>query len=93
MEVHGDTRQQYVDFAGAAEEDSACFGAWARGVAEDGEVMDWLERLPVPKRQPNLVFAAARWHGVAAPGPYAGLRVALLADDGRIEQTILDRAT
>ncbi len=45
------------------------------------------------KRQPNLVFAAARWHGVPAPGPYAGLRVALLGDDGTIRATILARAT
>ena len=31
----------------------------------------WLERPAGAKRQPNLVFAAARWHGVPAPGPYA----------------------
>ena len=53
----------------------------------------WLETLPEDKRQPNLVFAAARWHGVPAPGPYAGLRDALLADDGTIRATILERAT
>ena len=41
------------------------------------------------KKQPNLVFAAARWHGVPAPGPYAGLRDALLGDDGTIRATIL----
>jgi hypothetical protein len=93
MEVHGDTRQQYVEFAEDARADSPCFAEWAAGVADDPEVLDWLERLPVPKRQPNLVFAAGRWHGVAAPGPYAGLRRALLEDDGAIESTIRARAT
>ena len=39
------------------------------------------------------MFAAARWHGVAAPGPYDGLRDALLSDDGTIRATILARAT
>ena len=39
------------------------------------------------------MFAAARWHGVAAPGPYAGLRAALLGDDGTIRDTIMARAT
>ena len=53
----------------------------------------WIESLPGLKRQPNLVFAAARWHGVPAPGPYDGLRDALLADDGVIRATIMARAT
>ena len=39
-----------------------CAEQWALGVAEDAEVQHWLAGLPKPKRQPNLVFAAARWH-------------------------------
>ena len=39
------------------------------------------------------MFAAARWHGVPAPGPYAGLRDALLGDDGTIRATIMTRST
>ena len=56
-------------------------------------MLAWLATLPRAKQQPNLVFAAARWHGVPAPGPYAGLRDALLADDGTIRTTITRRAT
>ena len=56
-------------------------------------MLAWVATLPPVKQQPNLVFAAARWHGVPAPGPYAGLRDALLADDGTIRATILARAT
>ena len=93
MQVHGETREQYLEFADDARTDSPCFAAWADGVAGDPDVLAWLGRLPVPKRQPNLVFAAARWHGVPAPGPYAALRDALLGDTGAIEATILARAT
>jgi hypothetical protein len=91
--LFGDIAQEYDDFAGYCEGDSPTFVDWARGVAGDREVVDWLAGLPLLKRQPNLVFAAARFHGVPAPGPYAGLRAALLGDDGSIRSTILGRAT
>lgn len=89
----GSIAERYLDFASYAEGDSTCFAAWARGVAGDPEVHAWLGGLPRPKQQPNLVFAAARWHGAPAPAPYDVLRGALLADDGRIRTTILERAT
>lgn len=91
METRGPLTPLYADFAAAS--DSSCFTEWALGVAGDAEVHGWLATLPDGKRQPNLVFAAARWHGVPAPGPYAGLRDALLRDDGTIRATILARAT
>lgn len=95
MELFADIPTQYADFAAHAD-GSPCFEAWARGVVEDPEVQAWVRTLPGIKQQPNLVFAAARWHGVPAPGPYAGLREALLADDaggGPIRATIMQRAT
>ncbi|GAB6984552.1 DUF2332 family protein [Nocardioides pyridinolyticus] len=85
--------QQYREFALDARDYSPCFDDWATRVAEDPEVLAWLERLPLPKQQPNIVFAAARWHGVPAPGPYDGLRAALLGDDGTVVATILARST
>ena len=93
MEPYADVRSQYVEFGAHAAPDSACFAEWCRGVVEDDEVIGWLSSLPPIKQQPNLVFAAARWHGVPAPGPYDGLRTALLADDGAIRTTILTHAT
>ncbi|GAB4008615.1 DUF2332 domain-containing protein [Nocardioides ultimimeridianus] len=93
MLLFGETAHEYVDFAGYCEGDSPTFVEWARGVAGDEEVLDWLSELPANKRQPNLVFAAARLHGVPAPGPYSGLRAALLADEGSIRATILAHAT
>lgn len=93
MKLDGDVRGMYEEFADYAEESSPTFAAWARRVAGDREVIAWLSSLPQIKRQPNLVFAAARRHGVRAPGPYEGLRRALLADGGAIRGTILSRAT
>ncbi|GAA1477284.1 DUF2332 domain-containing protein [Nocardioides aestuarii] len=92
MELFTEVARQYSDFADYAG-DSPCFEDWARQVASDPEVQAWIAALPPIKQQPNLVFAAARWHGVPAPGPYAGLRDALLADDGTIVATIRARAT
>ena len=93
MDPYAAAREQYLRFAEEASGESPCFAAWASGVAEDPEVLAWIEELPGLEKQPNLVFAAARWHGVRAPGPYAGLRAALLADDGAIRTTILTRST
>jgi len=92
MQLYGDLADDYRDFAGYARGDSPCFESWALAVADD-DVKAWLTELPPVKRQPNLVFAAARWHGVEAPGPYADLRAALLGDDGTIRDTILSRST
>ena len=93
MDLTAAAAHQYREFALDARDYSPCFDDWATRVAEDPEVLGWIERLPLPKQQPNLVFAAARWHGVPAPGPYDGLRAALLGDDGSIVDTILARST
>ncbi|WP_372734848.1 DUF2332 domain-containing protein [Nocardioides sp.] len=93
MTPHGETRAQYAEFARHTAGQSDCFTDWADAVVADPDVLAWIDSLPGIKRQPNLVFAAARWHGVPAPGPYAGLREALLGDDGAIRATILERAT
>jgi hypothetical protein len=98
VEIYGDTATVYRDFALEAY-GSPCFRDWALGVAADPDVLGWLQTLPERKRQANLVFASARWHGVPAPGPYDGLRAALLGDGpadgggGPIRATILARAT
>jgi hypothetical protein len=93
VELYTDVAGQYADFATYARGDSPCFEDWADGVAADPEALAWIAALPPVKQQPNLVFAAARWHGVPAPAPYAALRAALLGDDGAIRATILERAT
>jgi hypothetical protein len=93
MQLHGDLAERYRDFADYARGDSPCFESWARRVAEDPAVLGWLADLPETKQQPNLVFAAARWHGAPAPGPYDGLRAILLEDTGAVRRTVMERAT
>lgn len=93
MLMDGEIAERYRDFATYAEGDSACFRAWALGVAEDPEIHAWLADLPRPKQQPNLVFAAARWHGATTPSAYTELRRTLLEQETTVKQTIRERAT
>jgi hypothetical protein len=43
---------------------SPCYEEWALGVAGDLELRTLLDELPEPKRQPNLLFTAARYVGI-----------------------------
>jgi Uncharacterized protein conserved in bacteria (DUF2332) len=84
---------RYSDFALATSGQSACFEQWANEVAGDHDMLAWIAELPEEKQQPNLVFAAARWYGVSAPGPYSALRDAVISDHGGIRETIMSRST
>lgn len=92
MDLFDGTRETYLAFAEHAA-DSPTLAGWSRAVAEDEEVLAWLGRLPVLKQQPNLVYAAARWHGLEPTAAYDELRRLLLGDDGPLRATILARAT
>ncbi|WP_435198329.1 DUF2332 domain-containing protein [Janibacter sp. GS2] len=97
MDDLADVGDFYRDFARQeAKGESLTFERWAAGVAEDPEVLALLEGLPVAKRQPNLVFAAARWHGAAtsaADPEYAALRSVLVGGWPHVRETILARST
>ncbi len=93
METYTDISSQYLNFASFAHDESPCFEEWALGVARDEELTALLERLPAVKQQPNLVFAAARWHGVPAPSPYEVFRRELLVGWDAIRTTVLERST
>lgn len=72
---------------------SPCYRAWANGVADDPDVLRRLSDLPTLKQQANLVFAAARRHGLE-PGPYDDLRDLLLGPEWpAVRDTILVRRT
>ncbi len=88
----GDVQQSYRDFAREEVELSACYANWAAAVAEDPEVLELLATLPMSKRQPNLVFAAARWHG-SGIGPYDDLRTTVLNCWEEVRATVLARST
>lgn len=87
-----DIRENYRYHA-AEMSTSACYHAWASGVADDAEVLRVLSDLPTPKQQANLVFAAARRHGLE-PGPYEDLRALVLGPGWpAVRRTILARRT
>ncbi len=73
------TQELYRTFASrAARGNSACYQEWADGTADDAGLRQLIDPLPALKRQPNLVFAAARYVGVE-PGAFTCFRRALLS--------------
>lgn len=68
------------------------YADWAHGVAQDRAMLSRLVQLPAAKRQANLLFAAARLHGVEAPA-WSEAAALIGARWSRIEATILERAT
>ena len=92
METFGTVEDRYADFAAYAT-DSPCFAEWATRAADDPEFHAWLADLSELKQQPNLVFAAARWHGAPAPGPYEGFMATLRTHEDAVKDTIRVRAT
>jgi hypothetical protein len=53
--------QNYRDFAEEAAGRSPAYQSLSLAVADDAGVLAFLQALPPPKRQPNLLFAAARY--------------------------------
>lgn len=71
---------------------SACYEAWAHGVAADPATIALIDELPPAKRQPNLVFSAAGFHG-ATVSPYEPFREWLHANWATVRETARTRAT
>jgi hypothetical protein len=69
---------------------SPTYEDWSLGVATDPDLIALIDELPKPKRQPNLLFAAARYVGVPA-GPYADVREAVLDRWPEIRAIILEK--
>lgn len=83
------TAESYRRFAVAeAHGWSPTYEQWALGVADDTDLLARLDELPTPKRQPNLLFAAARYTGVPA-GPFPAFRDAVLDRWPRIREVML----
>src|SRR5215472_19001278 len=86
------TAENYRVWAREAHGRSPAYESLAGSVADDDLVLGFLAALPPPKRQPNLLFAAARYLLGAPPG-IGSLRG--LAGQSRAELTelILARRT
>ncbi len=87
------TQELYRTFASReARGNSACYQEWADGTADDAELLQVIDTLPGLKKQPNLVFAAARYVGVE-PGPFIHFREALLSRWPEIREVVLSKRT
>lgn len=64
----------------------------ARAIATDPAMLAFLAALPEPKRQPNLLFAAARWLA-GTPDNYATLRTVVLEHRAALTELMLARRT
>lgn len=71
---------------------SPLYAQWAAAVAADDQVIERLLALPALKRQANLLFAAARVHGIELR-PWAEVRADLLEYWPAIRATMLQRRT
>ena len=86
------TADNYRMFGREARGRSPVYESLAASVADDALVLDFLRTLPRPKRQPNLLFAAARYL-LGAPPEIATLRGLIQRDEAELTQVMLARRT
>ena len=88
-----DTSLWYRSFAEVeARGNSAIYEDWGFGVSQDPAVLALIDRLPEPRRQPNLVFGASRHLG-APIAPYESFRRWVSAHWFEVEQLARTRTT
>jgi hypothetical protein len=87
------TAQEYREFgAREARGRSALYEEFSYGVAGDRDLLALIDRLPPPKRQPNLLYAAVR-HVSGTPADFAALKQAVLDNSDAVLATMLARRT
>lgn len=62
------TAERYRRFAREAAERSPIYAAWSAAIADDDELIELIDTLPVADRQPVLVLTAARYSGLSPRG-------------------------
>ncbi len=82
----------YRAFAAGARGRSPAYESLAESVAEDAAILRFLDSLPPQKRQPNLLFAAARYL-LGEPVDIARLRALVSQNRARLAGTMLARRT
>ncbi|MGH3218156.1 MAG: DUF2332 domain-containing protein [Streptosporangiaceae bacterium] len=87
-----ETAERYREFAREAHGRSAAYEALAEAVACSGMVLGFLGTLPEAKRQPNLLFAAARYL-LGEPADIAALRGLITRDAAGLAEVMLARRT
>ncbi len=85
--------QTYLTFAkNEAAGQSTVYFALSSGIAYDPVLLGLIGELPLLKRQPNLVLAAARWHGAPLES-YVDFSRFVIDHWAEVSRTILDRST
>jgi hypothetical protein len=84
--------ENYRAFAEDARDRSPAYELLATSVAEDPDILRFLGSLPPEKRQPNLLFAAARYLLGGTPGP-GQLRELVSHDQAGLAKVMLARRT
>jgi hypothetical protein len=95
MHGHDPTRnaaESYREFTEEARGRSPAYVALAAAVADDAGILDFLDSLPPPKRQPNLLFAAA-WYLLGEPADIGSLRRLVSRRGAELSATMLARRT
>jgi prepilin-type processing-associated H-X9-DG protein len=86
------TADNYRIFGREARGRSPAYESLAASVADDDLVLGFLATLPRPKRQPNLLFAAARYLLGAPPG-IGTLRALVRRNEAELARVMLARRT
>jgi hypothetical protein len=84
--------ENYRAFAEDAHGRSPAYESLAGSVAEDTAILRFLGSLPPEKRQPNLLFAAARYL-LGAPADITRLRAAVSQSQAELAEVMLARRT
>jgi len=71
---------------------SALYEELCEGVANDPQMLEFLSRLPPPKRQPNLLLAGTRFLFGPQPG-YAAFRETVLRHQDEVAEVLSSRRT
>lgn len=67
---------------------SVLYEELAHGVAEDAQLLKFLQALPLEKRQPHLLFASVRF-ALGTPGDYARFRSLVLGNLDELREVML----
>ena len=86
------TAQRYARMAEHVASVSPSYELLCLGVASDADVVALLDTLPLPKRQPNLLLGAVRWHGGPADS-YSSFRAFVLSEWPVLAATMLAKRT
>jgi hypothetical protein len=92
LDPHLSTADNYRTFGQEARGRSPAYESLAAAVADDDLILGFLGTLPRPKRQPNLLFAAARYLLGAPPG-IGTLRGLVQRNEAELARVMLARRT